>query len=238
MYNRHVCYFHRVQVRHCNINSRQNRNASASTRPRFILNPLLPLMADTGAGEPANQEERAASGTDRPRRSSPRRYPRSRVRADGTRRRTAAEIEARRKAKREGTGYWATAAARSHSRRPRAGPDHARSNSRSQRAYEWDKDWRSSHRDAAEEWTWQDNDDWWQGSWWNESSWQRQPSVGTPPWRQKSRPSEPRERTAETPQEEARRLILGPPSKGPEDSAQNRSMGRPLRSPLPREWLL
>ena len=162
--------FHRVQVRHCNINSRQNRSASASTRPSFILNPLLPLMAETGAGEPANQEERAASRTDPPRRSSPRRYPRSRIRADGARRRTAAEIEARRKAKREGTGYWATAAARSHSGRPRAGPDHARSNSRSQRAYEWDKDWRSSHRDAAEEWTWQDNDDWWRGSWWNESS--------------------------------------------------------------------
>ena len=115
--------FHRVQVRHSHVNSYQSRNVSVPTRPRFILNPLLPHMADTGAGEPANQEERADSGTDRPRRSSPRRYPRSRARADGTRRRTAAEIEARRKAKREGTGYWATAAARSHSGRPRAGPD-------------------------------------------------------------------------------------------------------------------
>ena len=223
--------FHRVQVRHSHINSCQSRNASVPTRPRFILNPPLPHMADTGAGEPANQEERAASGTDRPRRSSPRRYPRSRVRADGTRRRTAAEIEARRKAKREGAGYWATAAARSHSGRPRAGPDHVRSNSRSQRAHEWDKDWGSSHRDAAEEWTWQDKEDWWHGSWWNESSWQRKPSVDTPPWRQKLRPSEPRERTAETPQEEARRLILGPSSKGPEDSAPNHSDGSTAEVP-------
>ena len=215
--------FHRAQVRNSHVNSYQSRNVSVPTRPRFILNPLLPHMADTGAGEPANQEERADSGTDRPRRSSARRYPRSRARADGTRRRTDAEIEARRKAKREGTGYWATAAARSHSGRPRAGPDHVRSNSRSQKVHEWDKDWGSSHREAAEEWTWQDKEDWWHGSWWNESSWQMKPSVDTPPWRQKFRPSEPRERTTETPQEEARRLILGPSSKGPEDSVPNNS---------------
>ena len=226
--------FHRVQVRHSNINSCQNRNASASTRPRFILNPLLPLMADTGAGDPANQEERAASGTDHPRRSSPRRYPRSRVRADGTRRRTAAEIEARRKAKREGTGYWATAAARSHSKKPRAGPDHVRSNSRSQRAYEWDKDWRSSHRDAAEEWIWQDKEDWWHGSWWNESSYllsthrrgDRSPdhrSLGSGPRRRPKRRQEGSD--------------WGHPPKVRRTRPRTAPMGRPLRSPLPREWL-
>ena len=41
----------------------------------------------------------------------------------------------------------------------------------------------------------------------------------------------PRERTAETPQEEARRLILGPSSKGPEDSAPNHSDGSTAEVP-------
>ena len=78
------------------------------------LSPLSPLMAEAGADEPDNQDEQAEEGAERPRRC-----PRSRVRADGTRRRTQAEIEARRKAKREGTGYWAgKAGGRSHSGRP------------------------------------------------------------------------------------------------------------------------
>ena len=215
----------RVNQRHTTFYLRQS--FSVPTRTGLIPNPLLPHMADAGAGEPDNQEEQADAGAERQRRSSPRRYPRSRVRADGTRRRTQAEIEARRKAKREGTGYWAgKAAGRSQSGRPRSGPDTARSSSRSQRAHgQWENDWSSRRRDAEERWTWQDDEDWWRGSWWHDPAWQADPAVDTPPWRQEVRPAKPRERNKETPQEEARRLILGPPRQGPEDLAPKSSAG-------------
>ena len=153
-----------------------------------------------------------ASGTDRPRRSSPRRYPRSRVRADGTRRRTAAEIEARRKAKREGTGYWATPAARSHSGRPRAGPDHVRSNSRSQRAYERDKDWRSTRTGGME-------------------------VGGMNPTHHRGDRSPDHRRLGSGPRRRPKRRqegsYWGHPPKVRRTRPRTAPMGRPLRSPLP-----
>ena len=82
-----------------------------------------------------------------------------------------------------------------------------------------------------------DKKDWWHGSWWNESSWQMKSSVDTPPWRQKFRPSEPRERTMETPKRRQEGSYWGHPPKVRRTQSRTTSMGRPPRFPLPREWL-
>ena len=94
--------------------------------PTTVLDVPTLLMAEAGEDAPAPPEGQLEA--------KPKRYPRSRVRADGTRRRTQAEIEARRKAKREGTGYWAgKGGEHSPSGRPASGPKAAGSGSRSDR---------------------------------------------------------------------------------------------------------
>ena len=106
--------------------------------PITVLDVPTLLMAEAGEDVPAPPEGQPEGQAE----AKPKRYPRSRVRAYGARRRTQAEIEG--KAKREGSGYWAgKGGEHSPSKRPASGPKAAGSGSRSDLDRTWGRAWPS-----------------------------------------------------------------------------------------------
>ena len=210
----------------------------------YQLPRLRLAMADAETAEQPQaerQEERSAR---------PKRFPRSRVRADGTRRRTQTELDNRRQAKKDGTGFWATPAGRkvlagqpqngpdddrSHGR-PCHGPSQARSSSRTSRGSgqwhgEWHGEWQTNsgyHHGSSASWKSREDDTWWQSGWWNSSNWNEHQ------WTRAS-PAEPAEDKKESPQEEARRLMVEITQKNQEATSRKSSAGSTEMVPKARQ---
>ena len=193
--------------------------------------PYLPTAmaeAETAEQPPAAEQEEGGA--------RPKRFPRARVRADGTRRRTQAELDNRRQAKKDGTGFWATPAGkkvlawqprtgpadeRSHGS-PHYGPSQARSSSRTsrgsgQRQWEWPTHG-GHHYGGSSSWRDRDDDTWWQSEWWSSSNWNERRWT-------RVQPAEPAEDKQETPQEEARRLMKEITQKNKDTASPKRSAG-------------
>ena len=191
---------------------------------------LRPAMADAETAEQP-QAEGQEEGNARPKR-----FPRSRVRADGARRRTQTELDNRRQAKKDGAGFWATPAGkkvlagqpqngpvdeRSHGR-PYHGPSQARSSSRTsrgsgQRQGEWPTHG-GYHHGGSSSWRDREDDTWWQSEWWSSSNWNERQWT-------RVRPAEPAEDKQESPQEEARRLMKEITQKNQEATSHKSSAG-------------
>ena len=206
----------------------------------YQLPRLRLAMADAETAEQPQAERQEESN------ARPKRYPRSRVRADGTRRRTQTELDNRRQAKKDGTGFWATPAGRKvlagqpqhgpdddHSHgRPSHGPSHARSSSRTSRGSgQWHGDWPTNsgyHHGNSASWKSREDDTWWPSGWWNSSSWNEHQ------WTRES-PAEPAEDKKESPQEEARRLIMETTQKNQKASSPKSSAGLTEMVPKARQ---
>ena len=201
--------------------------------------PRLPsAMADAETAEQPQAEGQEEGG------ARPKRFPRSRVRADGTRRRTQAELDNRRQAKKEGTGFWATPAGkkvlagqpragpsdeRSHGS-PYHGPNQARSSSRTsrgsgQRQWEWPTHG-GHHYGGSSSWRDRDDDSWWQSEWWSSSNWKERTWT-------RVKPAEPADDKQESPQEEARRLMKEITQKNKDTASKKSSDGLTETVPKP-----
>ena len=217
--------------------------------PITVLDVLTLLMAEAGEDAPATPEGQLEGQAE----AKPKRYPRSRVRADGARRRTQAEIEARRKAKREGLvlgrqgrpvpkqleAAWGRAWS--------SGPSAVRSSSRSNMAERnWGQEawssgpkapvWLAATRDPTGPTGTGDKtgpNTWWKQDWWQSSDWQARTEDSNKDWQPdanqlSSRSSVPSPRVRKW-EDQAARLKW----QAHRPSLHRAQLGRPKWSPMP-----